>query len=371
MKMEKKHSAAIISLQSESSKRTFDAMNDYFKVVDDIQLRDIEIVLGPAQAQPLYRGEPMRKYDCVYIKGSFRYASVAKSVAALLQNKCYMPTHNSAFTTVHNKLLTHLALQQHDIPMPKTYIVSTNVAGKKLLKNITYPIIIKIPEGTQGKGVMFADSFAAASSLFDTLQSLKQPFIIQEYIETGGEDIRAIVVGDRVVAAMKRRAVVGEVRANFHAGGAVEAFSVDPATRKLCVKIAKVLQTDICGVDILEGPKGPVVIEVNLSPGLQGIMQATNRNIADDIAAHLFNQTDLLVSARSKGNSSEHILSTMGINTLDASSDDDHTQRIITPLDFRARRVLLPEIVTTLGKIKEDQEYVVEISPNNINIKKM
>ena len=103
--------------------------------------------------------------------------------------------------------------------MPDTYVVSSIEAAKKILKQVKYPIILKFPHGTQGKGVMIADSFAAASSMLDTIESLKQPFLVQEYVETEGSDIRAFVVGDKVVAAYKRKAAIGEKRSNIHAGG--------------------------------------------------------------------------------------------------------------------------------------------------------
>lgn len=372
--MEKKYTAALISLGSESSLRTLAAMQNYFATVDDVRLQDIEIVIGQTGAQPLFRGEPLKSYDCVYIKGSYKYADIAKSIASLLHGKCFQPLDPSSFTTVHNKLLTHLELQKYDTPMPKTYLISSNQGGKKLLQKISFPIIVKLPEGTQGKGVMFADSFAAASSLFDTLKTLNQPFIIQEYIETGGEDLRVIVVGDKVVASMRRKASDGEVRSNYHAGGSVEASEVSEQVKKLSVKVAKALKAQICGVDILEGPKGPLIIEVNLSPGLQGIMKATNRDIPDDIAAYLFRQTDVFVKEKSQAvgvsASGTSILENLGIGKLEAVHDEDR-QQIITPLDFRGMRILLPEIVTRLGQIKEDIDYVVEVRKDCIKIKKM
>ena len=127
--------AALISLGSTSSVMVADAMKKYFDQVDMIQLKEIEVGLGK-DGGILYQGEPLEQYDCVYLKGSFRYAHLLRSIAAMLEGKVpFMPLTADAFTTVHNKLLTHLVLQQHTIPMPKTYISSTVEAAKELLKS--------------------------------------------------------------------------------------------------------------------------------------------------------------------------------------------------------------------------------------------
>ena len=252
--------AAIISMGSKSSIITAEAMRKYFDQVDCINLGEIEVSLGKEQGV-FYQGKPLNNYDCVYLKGSFRYAYLLRSIASLLEGKVkYMPLPAQCFTTVHNKLLTHLTLEQHNIPMPKTYVSPTVNTSKELLKRVNYPIVMKFPEGTQGKGVMFADSPSSAASLLDALGALNQPFIIQEYIETGGSDIRALVVGDKVVAGMRRIAKAEEKRANLHAGGKGEAMILSIKTCKLAVDTAKALGADICGVDILEGPFRPVVI---------------------------------------------------------------------------------------------------------------
>ena len=125
--------AAIISLGSKSSYMLGDALETYFDSVDMIQLKDIEVGMGKGGAI-LYKGEKLPQYDCVYVKGSFRYAHLLRSIASLLEGKVpYMPLAASSFTVAHNKLLTHLALEQKGIPMPKTYVSSTVEAAKELL----------------------------------------------------------------------------------------------------------------------------------------------------------------------------------------------------------------------------------------------
>ena len=152
--------AAIISLGSVSSEWTTKSMEKYFDDVDALNLKKIEVRLG-AEGGVLYSGRPLETYDCVYVKGSFRFANLQRAVSALLWGKCYLPIQPNAFTIVHHKLLTHLELQRQGIPMPRTYMTSTTQTAKHLLKEISFPIVMKFPEGTQGKGVMFADTILA------------------------------------------------------------------------------------------------------------------------------------------------------------------------------------------------------------------
>lgn len=356
--------AALISLGSESSKWTLESMNKYFDSVDDIDLKNIEVNLSSGKSIVLYNGKPLGKYNCIYAKGSFRYAQTLRAVTGIFYPTTYMPIKAGAFTAGHDKLLTHLFLQQAKIPMPTTYLTSSPTAAKKILQKVNYPIIFKFPSGTGGKGVMYAESFAAASSLMDALESLRQPFLIQEYIETGGEDIRVIVVGDKVVAGMKRKAVLGEKRANIHAGGEGEAFLPDTHTKKIAVEAAKVIGADICAVDLLEGAKGPVVVELNLSPGLQGITKATGVPVADKIAQFLFEKTSAFSEKGTKKGAGE-IMKEMD---LEKGAKE---QQIVTNLDFRGERILLPKLVTAMGRFNDKDEFFIKVKKGRIEIERV
>jgi len=354
--------AALISLRSKSSEMTLEAMRNYFDEVDDLDIRELEVNLGVKELELLYRGAPIKKYDCVYAKGSFRYAPLLASASSILEMKgVYLPIEARSFTVSHDKLLTHIELQKNNIPMPKTYISSTPEAAKGILERLNYPVIMKFPQGTQGKGVMIADSFAGASSMLDALSALKQPFIMQEYVETGGVDTRAIVVGDRVVASMKRKAAGEEKRANIHAGGIGEACELDSHTKKIAVETAKAVGAEICGVDILESAKGPSVIEVNISPGLQGITGATKINVADKIAKYLYERTKAIKEGK-KEEGAKKIMNELGV--------DKPGQEIITTLDFRGKRILLPEMITNITKFTSNQDYSVEAREGRLRIKK-
>ncbi len=356
--------AAVISLGSESSKWTIKAMEEYFDSVEDVNLRNIEVNLSSGSSDVLYNGKPLGKYDCVYAKGSFRYAQTLRAITGALYPDTYMPIKAGTFTIGHDKLLTHLFLQQYKIPMPTTYLSSSPTAAKKILEKVNYPIIFKFPSGTGGKGVMYADSFAAAVSLMDALETLRQPFLIQEYIETGGEDIRAIVVGERVVAAMKRKALVGEKRANIHSGGKGEAFLLDSHMKKIAVDAAKAIGAEICAVDLLEGVKGPVVVEVNLSPGLQGIKAATGVNVEDKIAKYFYEKTKAFTEKGTKKGAGE-------IMKEIAVEKGAKEQQIVTNLDFRGERILLPKLITAMGKFNDKDEFVIKVSKGKVEIEKV
>ena len=276
-----------------------------------------------------------------------------------------MPIKPNAFTIGHDKLLTHLALQYHKIPMPDTYIVSSADAAKKILEQVNYPVILKFPQGTQGKGVMFAESFAAASSMLDAIENLKRPFLIQEYVETDDSDIRAFVVGDKVVTSMKRKAVFGEKRANIHAGGKGEVFVMDAHTKKIAVDTAKSIGAEICAVDMLETAKGPEVIEANVSPGLQGITEVTKIDVADKIAKYLYEKTKEF-SEKGKKNETSKMFTDLGVG----GSDKNNEQQIVTNLDFRSERILLPKIISKISKFDEKEDVVIKAKNGKISVEK-
>ncbi len=356
--------AALISFGSVSSKWIGEAMKKYFAHVDELDIRQIEVNLTQKGAKVLHAGNPIGNYDCVYAKGSYRYSPLLRSLATELYPLTYMPVKPPAFTLGQDKLLTQLKLQQCKIPMPVTYLAATTESAKEILRKINYPIIIKFPSGMQGKGVMFAESYAAASSLLDALTTLRQPFLIQEYIETEGVDTRAIVVGDTVVAAMKRKAMTGEKRANIHAGGEGIATELDQQTKAIAIRAAEAIGAEICGVDIIEGDKGPLVLEVNLSPGLQGITNTTKIDVADKIAQYLYQRSKQWRAGPAQG--SNKIFQELGVESSSAAA----MQEIITTLDMKANRLVIPQIVTQLCGISANEEVTITVRKGELHIKK-
>ncbi|MGB1543383.1 MAG: RimK family alpha-L-glutamate ligase, partial [Spongiibacter marinus] len=138
--------------------------------------------------------------------------------------------------------------------------------------------------GTQGRGVVLAETAKAAESVIDAFRELKADFLVQEFIkEAGGSDVRCLVIGRKVVAAMQRTAASGEFRSNLHRGGSAELTKLTPAERATAVKAAQIMGLNVAGVDILRSSRGPLVMEVNSSPGLEGIETASRKNVAGEI----------------------------------------------------------------------------------------
>lgn len=348
--------AAIISMGSISSKWTAKAMEKYFEKVDMLDIRDLEVSLGGRKSEILYKGEPMQEYDCIYAKGSFRFANLLRSITTMLPEKCYVPIAAEAFTSGHDKLLTHINLQKNKVPMPETYVATTAKSAKTILKKMTCPIIIKMPAGTHGKGVMVADSRESAASMIDALALLKQPFLLQEFIDTGGCDIRTFVAGDKVIAAMKRTAVKGETRSNIHAGGTGKATTPDRKTQKIAIDAAKAMGVEICGVDILESVRGPLVLEVNLSPGMQGITKATKIDVADQVAKYLYEQTKKRQEAKIEEKGKRVVKEILP------------AQEILAKLDMRGERILLPEFVTKITEFSDEKEVKIKADKGKLEI---
>src|SRR4051812_23157123 len=188
-----------------------------------------------------------------------------------------------------DKLRSTQILSRYDIGIPPTEFVRDKDDVLPAIERVGgAPVIIKLLEGTQGVGVILAESAKVAQAIIETLQSTKQNVLVQKFVnESRGRDIRAFVIGDRVVAAMRRVAQGDEFRSNVHRGGQVEATELDPLYEETAVRAAQIIGLRIAGVDMLEAASGPSVMEVNSSPGLEGIETATERDIAGAIVDYV------------------------------------------------------------------------------------
>ncbi|MEZ5775539.1 MAG: 30S ribosomal protein S6--L-glutamate ligase [Hyphomicrobiaceae bacterium] len=201
---------------------------------------------------------------------------------------CYCVNRADAIGVARDKLLAHQTLARHRVPTPATAFAHSAKDTRHLIDLIGGPpLVLKLLTSTQGKGVMLAETRAAALGLVDTLRGLDANFIVQEFIaEAAGADIRCFVVGGRVVAAMQRQAARGDFRANLHSGGTAERVKLTKEERKLAVKAARVIGLNVAGVDLLRSKDGPKVLEVNSSPGLEGIEAVSGKDIAGMIIDH-------------------------------------------------------------------------------------
>lgn len=230
-----------------------------------------------------YMGEELPKYDAVIPRIG---ASVTFYGTAVVRQFEMMGTfsinESVAISRSRDKLRSLQLLSRKGIGLPRTGFAHRPDNIADLIKNVGgAPLVIKLLEGTQGIGVVLADTQKAAESIIEAFMGLNANILIQEYIkEAGGADIRCLVVGGKVVAAMKRQAPEGEFRSNLHRGGSAEIVRLSAAERKTAVDAAKAMGLNMCGVDILRSNHGPLVMEVNSSPGLEGIEQATGKDVA-------------------------------------------------------------------------------------------
>lgn len=201
---------------------------------------------------------------------------------------------SAGISNSRDKLRSLQILSRHEIGMPATTFVRDKKDVLQAIERVGgAPVIIKLLEGTQGVGVILADSNKIAEAIIETLQSTKQNVLVQRFVaESKGRDIRAFVVGDRVVAAMRRVAQGQEFRSNVHRGGQTEVVRLDEAFSATAIRAAQIMGLRIAGVDMLEGSDGPQILEVNSSPGLEGIETCTQLDIAGAIIDYVAAQVD-------------------------------------------------------------------------------
>ena len=187
-----------------------------------------------------------------------------------------------AISRSRDKLRSMQLLSRKGIGLPVTGFAYSPDDNDDLIKLVGgAPLVIKLLEGTQGRGVVLAETNKAAESVIDAFRGLKAYFLTQEFIkEAGGSDIRCFVVGDKVVASMMRQAKEGEFRSNVHRGGQARAIRITPEERSTAVRAARIMGLNVAGVDIMRSNHGPVVLEVNSSPGLEGIERSTGKDVA-------------------------------------------------------------------------------------------
>jgi ribosomal protein S6--L-glutamate ligase len=194
----------------------------------------------------------------------------------------YSVNESVAISRSRDKLRALQLLSRKGIGLPRSGFANAPRDTDDLLELVGgAPVVVKLLEGTQGVGVVLAETNKAASSVIEAFRGLKANFMVQEFIkEADGADLRCLVVGDKVVASMMRQAKEGEFRSNLHRGGTASLVKITPEERKTAVRAAKIMGLNVAGVDLLRSARGPVIMEVNSSPGLEGIEQATGKNVA-------------------------------------------------------------------------------------------
>jgi ribosomal protein S6--L-glutamate ligase len=250
--------------------RVLDVLRSYMEVV-------------PSKPEVHLKGEVLNAFDAVIPRIGASVTFYGTAVLRQFEMMGAFPLNESvAISRSRDKLRSLQLLSRKGIGLPSTGFAHDPDDIQDLIKMVGgAPLVIKLLEGTQGIGVVLAETKKAAESVIEAFMGLKANIMVQEYIkEAGGADIRCLVVGDKVVAAMKRQGLPGEFRSNLHRGGSASLVKVTPAERATAIKAAKVMGLNVAGVDILRAERGPLVMEVNSSPGLQGIEDATGKDIA-------------------------------------------------------------------------------------------
>lgn len=243
-----------------------------------------------AHRPQIFLGDEELKFDAVIPRiGASRTFFGTAVVRQFEMMGTYSLNESVAISRSRDKLRSLQLLARKGIGLPVTAFAHDTNATGHLLKTVGgAPVVIKLLEGTQGVGVVLAETEKAAESVIEAFRGLEANIMVQEFIkEAGGADLRCFVVGEKVVAAMMRKGKEGEFRSNLHRGGTAQVIRITPEERSAAIRAAKVMGLNVAGVDLLRSNHGPVIMEVNSSPGLEGIEVATGKDVAGSIIAFI------------------------------------------------------------------------------------
>lgn len=283
---------AVLSRNKElySTKRLLEAIEQKGHeslVIDHLKC---DLVMDDDGPSVFYQGENLTDIDAIIprIGASVTFYGTAV-VRQFEMKKVFSVLDSLAITRSRDKLRSLQILSRSGVKMPKTAFTNYSKQENKVLRHIgDAPVVIKLLEGTQGLGVVLAETNKAATSVVEAFESLKTRVILQEFIEeAGGADIRAFIVDGQVVGAMKRQGKEGEFRSNLHRGGNAQIIKLSRAEKSTALLAAKSMGLAVAGVDMLQSKRGPMVLEVNSSPGLEGIEKATGNDIAGKIVEYI------------------------------------------------------------------------------------
>ncbi len=280
-----------------STKRLIEAAQQHGHEVDVIDTLHCYMDITRSKPTVRYHGEALPHYDAVIprIGASVTFYGTAVVRQFEMMNT-FIVNDSQAISRSRDKLRSLQILARDGVGLPRTGYAHKADNIKDLIKNVGgAPVVIKLLEGTQGIGVVLGETQKAAESIIEAFMGLDANILVQEFIkEAGGADIRCFVVGDQVVAAMKRQGAEGEFRSNLHRGGSASLIELSDEERETALAAADSMGLGVCGVDILQSAHGPVVMEVNSSPGLEGIEKASGVDVAgliiqyieDNVEAH-------------------------------------------------------------------------------------
>ena len=247
----------------------------------------VDIEEGRLQVK--YEGRSLTDFDVVIPRISPSHTTYGAAISRQFEMMgTYTVNKSIAIVRSRDKLRSLQLLSKARVGIPKTVFSKSTSAVDDLIDLIGVPMIIKVARGSQGNGVVLAETRKAAKSVVQAFYVENVSILLQEFIEeAGGADIRAFVVGNRVVASYKRQSLDDDFRSNIHQGGSGTPVSLTDEERRTALKAAKAMGLQICGVDLIQSERGPLVLEVNSSPGLQGVEKVTGRDVADKIIEYL------------------------------------------------------------------------------------
>ncbi|WP_114785205.1 30S ribosomal protein S6--L-glutamate ligase [Vibrio tetraodonis] len=266
-----------------STQRLIEAAQDRGHEVKVIDALRCYMNINSDKPQIHFKGEELSGFDAVIPRIGASVTFYGTAVLRQFEMMGVYPVNESvAITRSRDKLRSMQLLSRKGVGMPITGFASKPDDVKDLLEMVGgTPVVIKLLEGTQGIGVVLAETRKAAESVIEAFMGLKANIMVQEYIkEAEGADVRCFVLGDKVIASMKRQGAEGEFRSNLHRGGSASLTKITPQERRTAVAAAKIMGLNVAGVDLLRSSRGPLVMEVNSSPGLEGIETATGKDIA-------------------------------------------------------------------------------------------
>ncbi len=273
-----------------SNRRLIEAGEARGHIVEPINTSRCYMKIGSRQSEIHYDGEVLPRFDAVIPRIGPSITSYGLAVLRqFLNTGAYCLNAPDAIAASRDKLLAHQMLARERIGMPLTAFANSPKDTKDLISLVGgAPVILKLLQSSQGKGVVLADSRKAAESLVDAFRGLDAHFLLQEFVaEAAGRDTRCFVIGNKVVAAIQRQAAEGEFRSNLHRGGTAQQVRLTREERAVARRAAQTIGLNVAGVDILRTSEGPKVLEVNSSPGLEGIEGSTGKDIAAQIIQHL------------------------------------------------------------------------------------
>lgn len=287
-----------------STKRLVEAGLQRGHEVEVIDTMHCYMDITSAKPSVRYKGKALPKFDAVIPRIGASVTFYGTSVVRQFEMMgTYSINESVAISRSRDKLRSLQLMSGKGIGMPRTGFANHPDRIDDLIKNVGgAPVVIKLLEGTQGIGVVLADTAKAAEAIIEAFMGIGANILVQEYIkEAGGADIRCLVVGGKVIAAMKRQAAPGEFRSNLHRGGSASIVRLSPDERKTAVDAAKTMGLNMAGVDILRSNNGPVVMEVNSSPGLEGIESATGKDVAGMIISHIESMANKKTRTKTRG----------------------------------------------------------------------